>query len=482
MQLQENNTVMMTDLLSSHHNLYVLADVEVYDGKTARLEDWLLQVEKASELTKLEPYKIAFAKSHGSPLKIIKNMGPGKSWSTVKARLEESNSLVPTAEHASTIRCRKQKKDESLVDYILRFTEHSYKTKWVDAAEEENKAIITFFIKNLFNRDIRRRVAGAKNIRTLADAFKSTQHNLLKLKRYEGLNYHSNDEETPEERTEEINVIQGRTPLGVEMAQQIVNLPLNELQTTTENDKGANPTDQNVKQNYLFWGMCSNCGRFGHKFSQCRKYGYGHNTPSGGQKTIYPNFKQYPSQYLQQIPISSNLQNVPISSNIQIQPDGTALLIQQLVNTTKISQTAFEKMVENLNEIAEGTKMIKQQNEEIANVNKRIYNKQKNYDRNLKQQKQKEPKSVRFKGVSDPSASLVVKATQKKAPSNKDDKVTASVKKKYINITIGQDKEVASEGCTLDSGSVESGGQCLTTILPAVAMKNCLTVMMNDCK
>ena len=31
-QLQENNTVMMTDLLSSHRNLYVLADVEVYDG------------------------------------------------------------------------------------------------------------------------------------------------------------------------------------------------------------------------------------------------------------------------------------------------------------------------------------------------------------------------------------------------------------------------------------------------------------------
>ena len=78
-QLQENNTVMMTDLLSSHHNLYVLADVEVYDGKTVKLEDWLLQVEKASELTKIKPYKIAFAKSHGSPHKIIKTMGPGKS-------------------------------------------------------------------------------------------------------------------------------------------------------------------------------------------------------------------------------------------------------------------------------------------------------------------------------------------------------------------------------------------------------------------
>ena len=51
MQLQENNMVMMTDLLSSHCNLYVLADIEAYDGKTARLEDWLLQVEKVSELT-----------------------------------------------------------------------------------------------------------------------------------------------------------------------------------------------------------------------------------------------------------------------------------------------------------------------------------------------------------------------------------------------------------------------------------------------
>ena len=101
---------------------------------------------------------------------------------------------------------------------------------------------------------MRRRVAGTKNIRTLADAFKSAQHNLLKLKRYEGLNYDSNDEENPEEGTEEINVIQGRVPLGVEVAQQIVDLPISELQTTTENDKGANPTDQNVKKKLFILG------------------------------------------------------------------------------------------------------------------------------------------------------------------------------------------------------------------------------------
>ena len=63
-------------------------------------------------------------------------MGPSKSWSTVKARLEESYSLVPTMEHVSAMLCRKQKKDESLVDYILRFAEHSYKTNGIDAAEE----------------------------------------------------------------------------------------------------------------------------------------------------------------------------------------------------------------------------------------------------------------------------------------------------------------------------------------------------------
>ena len=114
---------------------------------------------------------------------------------------------------------------------------------------------------------------------------------------------------------------------------------------TNEGDKGNNPSDQsnNGKQNYSFWGKCSNCGRFGHKYLQCGKYGCSHNTPLNGQKTIYHNFKQHPSQYLQQFPVSPSLQNVLISQHIQIQPDGTALLIQQLVNAMKVSKTAFGK-------------------------------------------------------------------------------------------------------------------------------------------
>ena len=68
------------------------------------------------------------------------------------------------------------------------------------------------------------------------------------------------------------------------MARQIVDLPVSEIQTTNEGDKGNNPSDQNNsgKQNYSFWGTCSNCERFGHKYLQCGKYGYGHNTQPNG--------------------------------------------------------------------------------------------------------------------------------------------------------------------------------------------------------
>ena len=370
----------------------------------------------------------------------------------VKTRLEESYSLVPTAEHASAMLCRKQKKDEPLVDYILRFAEHSYKTNDVDAVEEENKAIITFFIKNLFNRNIRRRVAGAKNIRTLANAFKSTQHNLLKLKRYEGLNYDSNDEDDMAEGAEIVNIVQNRVSKDIESANQIVDLPVSELPGTTEKD--GYPHDQGVIQDYPFWGTCSNCWKFGHKFSQCGKYGYGCNTPPHTQKTCYPNVKQHPSQYLPKTPIATSLQNVPILPNIQIQPDGTALLIQQLVNASKVSQAAFEKTVENLNEIVEGTKMIKQQNDQIVSVNKKIYNRQKKYDKNINQPK--ENRTVRFQEKQEVQK-VGNQMTMKKTPQGKDDRNKTISKKAYVNHITGQSEgDTMSEGLTSDITPMES--------------------------
>ena len=51
-----------------------------------------------------------------------------------------------------------------------------------DPTNIDNKPVIVLFIKNLYNKDIKHRVAGVKNVNTLLDAFKRAQWNLLKLK------------------------------------------------------------------------------------------------------------------------------------------------------------------------------------------------------------------------------------------------------------------------------------------------------------
>ena len=49
--------------------------------------------------------------------------------------------------------------------------------------------IIFLFIKNLYSKFIRWRVASVKVINALADTFKLAHHSLLKLKKYESLVY-----------------------------------------------------------------------------------------------------------------------------------------------------------------------------------------------------------------------------------------------------------------------------------------------------
>ena len=140
--------------------------------------------------------------------------------------------------------------------------------------------------------------------------------------------------------------------------------------------------------------------------------------------------------------------------NIQIQPDGTALLIQQLVNASKISQNAFEKTVENLNEIAEGTKMIKQQNDQIASVNKKIYNRQKKHDKNISQFK--DNKTVRFQEKQE-ARKVGNQSAMKGIPPGKDDRNKAISKGGYVNhITSQSESDPVSEGLISDHTPVES--------------------------
>ena len=121
-------------------------------------------------------------------------------------------------------------------------------------------------------------------------------------------------------------------------------------------------------------------------------------------------------------------------------------MIQQLVNASKVSQDAFEKTVENLNEIAEGTKMIKQQNDQIVSVNKKIYNRQKRYDKNINQPK--ENRTVKFQEKQE-VLKVGNQMTMKKIPQGEDDKNKAISKKGYINHITGQ-----SEGDTMSKGLI----------------------------
>ena len=58
-----------------------------------------------------------------------------------------------------------------------------------DPANITNRIMIFLLIKNLYNLDFRKCMAGAKMIITLADAFKLAHQSLLKLKDYKDLLY-----------------------------------------------------------------------------------------------------------------------------------------------------------------------------------------------------------------------------------------------------------------------------------------------------
>ena len=108
-------------------------------------------------------------------------------WDNLKHKLQEVYSMVVTEYHTATNLLRKRRPKESLKDYIAYWMEMCHHSIKMDPSVINNKLVIILFIKNMYNKEICRRVAGAKNINTLLDAFKSVQLNLLKLKKYEGL-------------------------------------------------------------------------------------------------------------------------------------------------------------------------------------------------------------------------------------------------------------------------------------------------------
>ena len=94
---------------------------------------------------------------------------------------------MATDVHAATDLLTKQCINGLLQDDIAYWTEVCHRSMKHDPMNIDNKLVIVLFIKNLYNKDIRCRVADAKNVNTLLDVFKMAQWNLLNLEKYKGL-------------------------------------------------------------------------------------------------------------------------------------------------------------------------------------------------------------------------------------------------------------------------------------------------------
>ena len=147
----------------------------------------IAQIEKVALLTGKSEYLLALAKSSNTPYRMLLQCPKATPRVDLKCKLQEVYSMVAMDYHATTDLLRKQRPNESLQDCITYWTEMCHHCMKTDPSTINNILVIVLFVKNIYNKEIHRRVAGVKNINTHLDTFKSAQMNLLKLKKYEGL-------------------------------------------------------------------------------------------------------------------------------------------------------------------------------------------------------------------------------------------------------------------------------------------------------
>ena len=195
--LQDKNLKIMEKLINKSMNSFVLDDIPMFDGLKGSInfETWLLELDKAVEITGMNVSELAFSKSSGTPHKMIKRLRREKSWEFIKEKLQITYSKLATDVHASTdLNQNKQKRHEPLEDFIERFYQNYKRATGEDPAHTRNPHIINTFIRNLYNRDIRKRVSGTLPV-DLQAAFNSAIKIQRKLKWFEGYEYVSDDDD-----------------------------------------------------------------------------------------------------------------------------------------------------------------------------------------------------------------------------------------------------------------------------------------------
>lgn len=211
---QENTTQALeriVDIHSSRANDMFLADVPMFSGEPAQLNDWLLKVEKVAKLTGRSERTIASAKSDGTVFRVLRDAEPHISWERCKNLLRECFSDCPTKVHAAVKLTRQnQQPDESLRDFIYRYSDMVKVLEKKDPWQITDSVKIVLFAKHLFNFKIRKSVI-QKEHKSLQEAFNFALKAESKAKQFEGLS--DNDPTVSKlETTPQVNMIQTTEP------------------------------------------------------------------------------------------------------------------------------------------------------------------------------------------------------------------------------------------------------------------------------
>ena len=113
---------------------------------------------------------------------MIKRLRREKTWEFIKEKLQITYSKLATEVHALTdLNQNHQKCHEPLEDFIERFYQNYKRATGEDPARARNPHIINTFVRNLYNRDIRKRISGTQ-LADLQLAFNSAIKIQRKLK------------------------------------------------------------------------------------------------------------------------------------------------------------------------------------------------------------------------------------------------------------------------------------------------------------
>ena len=150
----------------------LLQDIPILNGQdSSQLEDWLMDIETASELTNKSRTKLAQAKSRGLVRTLItKALIAQKSWDEIKdsLHLKISNADIHTS--ISQFMDIQQTDKESLATYVHRFKWEANRCKFNNDA-----ATIRIFLKGLKNAHTIATKVYEKGPQTLAEAIKEVE-------------------------------------------------------------------------------------------------------------------------------------------------------------------------------------------------------------------------------------------------------------------------------------------------------------------